>query len=274
MGLIRVWPGGTSISYPAGTPPKPGIKQEINGWTAASSRGLVRFLWSVNPDKLESGGLAITLTMGGRPESSAEWAAAREAFLKWLRDTGSLRWQWLTEWTANARPHMHLCVFNTGVSHNDIAVAWLKICAKHGWPASLAGQSVENLFDATGWLKYVAKHSARGVEHYQRETPPPGWEKTGRLWGYGSHKDFKWPREEPEDYSLTREQSLAFTVEFIELQAAQMIEAGVPAEFVLEWIERATEPPEKGAPPRGLSGWIDRYASRGLIESVTRAEGS
>lgn len=68
---------------------------------------------------------------------------------------------------------------------------WCEVASAYrpGW----AAQVVKPITGAEGWLKYLAKHSARGVRHYQRQGTPPGWTGTGRLWGHGGD----WPTIEP-----------------------------------------------------------------------------
>ncbi len=55
------------------------------------------------------------------------------------------------------------------------------------------------IWGLSGWLQYQAKHSSRGVRHYQRANVPEAWrEGTGRLWGVVGD----WPvREELVDVS-------------------------------------------------------------------------
>lgn len=54
-------------------------------------------------------------------------------------------------------------------------------------PCHWKAQHVERIDGPSGWMLYVAKHCARGVDHYQRATAalPPGWTTSGRLWGKG-----------------------------------------------------------------------------------------
>jgi hypothetical protein len=58
---------------------------------------------------------------------------------------------------------------------------WLSLAAAYG--AGEVGQAVVPITGALGWSKYLSKHASRGVAHYQRQGTPPGWTKTGRLWG-------------------------------------------------------------------------------------------
>jgi hypothetical protein len=68
---------------------------------------------------------------------------------------------------------------------------WCEVAGEYGalWGAQVAKQ----ITGPQGWLKYLAKHSARGVRHYQRQGVPSGWTGTGRLWRHGG----SWPVVEP-----------------------------------------------------------------------------
>jgi len=264
LGQVTVYPGGSSASFPSGSRHLRAKRGVIKGWTAAAARRMLMFLWSVDADALTGKGFAVTLTMGGRPNDSVSWAAARDLLVQWLRDHGSIRHQWLTEWTKQGRPHLHLCVYGDSITPEDLALAWLKISRKAGWPAEWKGQHVELLYDSTGWLKYVAKHSARGVDHYQRTDPPEGWETTGRLWGKGGD----WPRHEPFTIRLSTEQTWAYMGLFRSWQAARMRSEGVPEDIVRAY-EVGPAGPLSGGEPRGLSGWIPAYESAKLLLQVS-----
>ena len=269
MGLIRMLPNGSSISYPRRGPEVPAKRGRVRGWTAASARSNVRFLWSVESESLGEGGHALTLTMGGRPSTSVEWSTARARLLQRLREAETSRYHWVTEWTAAGRPHLHMALWNQGASSVDLALMWLEICDSMGWPATLSGQHVEDIFDATGWLKYVAKHSARGVQHYQRETPPEGWGTTGRLWGASRTG---WPRAEEEGVYLSAKQTARLREGFVLWQAQRMLDEGVPSATVDAYLENLDAPPEVGAPPRGVSGWIPWETARALVMDATEFE--
>lgn len=69
------------------------------------------------------------------------------------------------------------------VSGADLLREWLAVAGRYG--ATRAGQRIDPVAGELGWLRYLSKHAARGVAYYQRQGKPDGWEKTGRLWGYG-----------------------------------------------------------------------------------------
>jgi len=88
-----------------------------------------------------------------------------------------------------------------------VAEHWL--ASADGWGAGRSAQHVTPLWGLPGWLQYQAKHSSRGVRHYQRASVPEAWQNgsvpeawqkgTGRLWGVVG----EWPtREEAVDVDL------------------------------------------------------------------------
>lgn len=134
----------------------------------------------VDGDALGAGGGAFTLTARDRPPSAEEWTATRTQLMKRLRRAGMERGQWLTEFTRRGVPHLHGCVW--GVDGAEVVEHWLEVAGR--WGAGPAGQHVRSLDGLAGWLKYQAKHSSRGVRHYQRASLPAEWDKSGRLWGF------------------------------------------------------------------------------------------
>lgn len=106
----------------------------------------------------------------------------------------------MTEWQRRGVPHLHGCLyFPDGVSidADQVAEHWLGAAAD--WGAGSSAQHVTPLWGLPGWLQYQAKHSSRGVRHYQRANVPEAWRgATGRLWGTSGD----WPtREELVDVS-------------------------------------------------------------------------
>jgi hypothetical protein len=91
-----------------------------------------------------------------------------------------------------AVPHLHLVVFfpkdrlptyEACYPEDALRCLWLDVA--DGYQPELWGQDVKPVSDLVGWFRYLAKHAARGVHHYQRSlgTIPEGWQKTGRMWG-------------------------------------------------------------------------------------------
>lgn len=260
MPVVSILPGGTSGGHTYEGIRRPGKRGEVKGWTRGSARRLVAWLWSVNVDELpQAGGWALTLTSGVTPDTADDWSRARELWLDRMRLRGIDAYQWLTEWTARGRPHMHMAVYASGRFDIDALVAWLDICDQMGWVASARGQHIVPIDGATGWLKYVAKHSARGIVHYQRDGAPEGWEKTGRLWSSGG----SWPLEEAERHELT----VAQFGRFRELMQRHLIEdmeaRGVESQFVEDTRKRWANPEHGEA--QGVSGWIDGMVAYQLL---------
>jgi hypothetical protein len=113
------------------------------------------------------------------------------------------RFLWIVEWQERGTPHFHLALyFDQELDEFEqwkLLRAWVDVSVALG--SKLLSQTFEPISGARGWLEYLSKHSARGRMHYQRQGKPEGWEKTGRLWGYGGD----WPVVEPVKYQLDRE---------------------------------------------------------------------
>jgi len=267
--VIKIYPSGSSVG--AGTAPPwagyvPPKRGTVAGWSPGSSRRLVRFLWSVNPDALPPVGYAQTLTCGVTPDSAAEWASARHTYAQRLRRLGVDFSTWVTEWTAKGRPHLHLATFGQ-VSDRELLMAWLDVAESHGWQPLARAQHITPVVDSTGWLQYVAKHSARGVGNYQRQGAPAGWEKTGRLWG----KWGKWPEVEPVEYDVSDAVFLSYRDQLVSYGCDRLEAAGAPAELIASVRARFDDPVMGRF--LGASGWIpDTEAARLLSTAVASAE--
>lgn len=196
-----------------GCPGNGGARQNkrgnVNGWSASSVRRHIRWLWSVDVPALTGDGFGVTLTVRDTPADHGDWKKLREAFLQRLREAGCTRWHWVTEWQRRGTPHMHMAIYvpsgwlPPGSPTTDSAPTraalieawfintWCEVATDH--QPGRAAQVVKPITGPEGWLRYLAKHSARGVRHYQRVGTPPGWTGTGRLWGHGGD----WPTVEP-----------------------------------------------------------------------------
>lgn len=269
MPVVKIMPSGTSISsgyVPADIRDNQDKRGDITGWSDSAARRMIHWLWSINPDMLPDGGWAVTLTMGGTPDTSAEWLRARKSLVRFLQAHGVTLGQWLTEWTAKGRPHLHMCVFGSASTppHLDrlLGLKWLEICDSEGWPAVWGAQHIVKVHEMTGWLKYVGKHASRGVQHYQRLGAPVGWEKTGRLWGHWGD----WPVIEPILQELTHPEFLRYRAGFVDWQAKRMAAEGVPSEIVESYVAGKT--PLTGAPVRGVSGWMPDDVALDLLTEI------
>ena len=185
MARVTVLPNGVTASFPRfgpidGDPPKRGA---IGGWSVKTTRRLRRWFYSVDGDALDGHGYASTLTVRDLPPSAGAWGATRQRFLMRLRREGLVRGQHLTEFQRRRVPHLHGCIFLPEPGLEELVVEhWLEAAAE--WRPAAGSQVVKALWGLPGWLQYQAKHSVRGVRHYQRANLPPEWRTgTGKLWG-------------------------------------------------------------------------------------------
>ena len=199
---VTVLPNGVTASFvrsgPLAVEPPP--RGNVTGWSVQSTRRLRRWFYSVDGRQLTGKGFALTLTVLDLPPSAEDWKKTRERFMERLRRAGRIRGQWLTEWQRRGVPHLHGCVFfeeSSPVTASDLVEHW--VAAAADWSPRASAQHVTPLWGLSGWLQYQAKHSVRGVKHYQRSNVPEAWrEGTGRLWGAVG----EWPvREEVSEVS-------------------------------------------------------------------------
>jgi hypothetical protein len=188
-------------------------RQEVEGWTDASTRRNTRFLYSVDERKLAGlPGFAMSLTIRDCPPSADDWKKVRELFFMRLRRLGMVRAHWLTEWQRRGVPHMHAAIWFELDEHgwpplaSVIATHWIEVASAYG--AGLRGQNIKPITDSVGWFKYLSKHAVRGLGHYQRsaDSIPPGWKKTGRMWGHLG----EWPTIEPVRYTVGMDTFFAY----------------------------------------------------------------
>jgi hypothetical protein len=184
MPRVTIMPNGVTASCPRSGPlEQPAKRGTISGWSIQATRRLRRWFFEVDGAALDGCGYAFTLTVRDLPPSAAAWTATRRAFVERMRRDGMVRGQWLTEWQRRGVPHLHGALyFEDARDPADLEVAWLE--AAEAWRPGREGQSVMDLWGLPGWLQYQAKHSSRGVRHYQRASVPTAWKSgTGRLWG-------------------------------------------------------------------------------------------
>lgn len=234
MAKVSVGPLGVNAAVPGkpGTPPPPG--SETKGWSASSARRNKRFLQSIDPAGLWGVGIAVTLTVRETPDSAADWKRALDALTAQWRRWGLIRHHMVTEWQKRGTPHLHaVAYFDPDVVCRSIVggdgIRWVhgpmraadwqarmavtaQLIAFHttrvwsdrlapAWGASRKGQHVVEVMNPDRWAQYLAKHAARGADHYQRQrdTLPASWHTTGRLWSKGG----SWPtREEVYDTDM------------------------------------------------------------------------
>lgn len=195
--------------------PNPPKRSNIGGWSNAAARRNVRFLYSVREKDLNGLGFAVTLTLRDCPQSHVEWEKLRRRYIQRLRRMGMIRLHWVTEWQRRGVPHLHFAVWfpepEPGWEYAEVFQSltdhWLNAGAAD-YGAGDRGQFVTRINDAIGWFQYVAKHAARGAQHYQRsdDAVPKHWEKTGRMWGRVGN----WPVDEAMKFTIDRPGFFAF----------------------------------------------------------------
>lgn len=244
----------------------PPPRGEITGWTSGAVRRHTRFLYSVDTPKLTGHGYALTLTVKELPPSAEDWKKAREAWLDRVRRLpGFLRLHWVTEWQRRGVPHMHCAVyFETPLTSKDLpTLLWTLVCENRGWTALMGSQDSKSIDGAAGWLKYLSKHAARGVKHYQRMGKPEGWTKSGRLWG----KVGEWPVELPIRAELTREQGFRFRRLVKQWAIAQARTSGDWKR--VSYLRRLLKNNDRViSQVRGLSDWVPERVFLDLVECL------
>ncbi len=196
MPVLKSYPNGLSMGGRGGNP-APSKRGAIAGWSPAAARRNTQFLYSVQTSKLTGYGVALTLTLGVVPETSEEFTRLRRVYLVWLQRQGAIRYHFVVEWQERMVPHLHLAVYFqdpvTPVTRAVLMAKWVMMTSH--LRTSARGQDCKPIDGVTGWLKYLAKHAARGAKHYQRKAYalPDGWTRSGQMWGHGGN----WPVEEP-----------------------------------------------------------------------------
>ena len=152
---------------------------------------------------------------------------------------------------------------------------WCEVASEYR--PGLWGQRVTAIAGPVGWLKYLSKHAARGVRHYQRQGKPAGWDKTGRLWGKGGG----WPEVEPLRLLLTTNQGhrlrrlvKQYAIAQARAEALAYERAGKPAKAASKWdsvsyLRRMLKSSDQvlGA-CRGVSEWGSQEVVVGLALAV------
>ncbi len=174
---------------------------QVEGWSVGATRRNTQFLMSIREDELSGSGVALTLTLRDCPATAAEWHRLRKAWIERMRRAGMVRLHWITEWQRRGVPHLHAALWLPGHVY-DLSTpirSWCEVADFYG--AALRGQHARIIDGPVGWFRYLSKHAARGVKHYQRsfENVPEGWQsKTGRVWGHSGD----WPLTVPRKFGL------------------------------------------------------------------------
>lgn len=195
MPVLTILPhGGKGGVPPMKNSHKRALRGEVQGWSIGATRRNTEFLMSVVDQRLTGAGCALTLTVRDCPPTAADWHKIRKAWIERMRRRGFVRLHWVTEWQRRGVPHLHCAIwFPDEYAHHEAIRAWIEVAGKYG--AGLKGQHGAKIDGAVGWFKYLSKHAARGVKHYQRsaDNMPDGWKsRTGRVWGQSGD----WPLQE------------------------------------------------------------------------------
>ncbi len=157
----------------------------------------------------------------------------------------------------------------------QVKAAWLEIAAEYR-PAARA-QYVTPITGAEGWFQYTAKHAARGVQHYQRNGKPPGWEKTGKLWNKGG----EWPTVEAIKASITlgefwqvRRSVRRYAIAAARSEALRYERIGQPVKAAGAWrrvgyLRRMFKNPDRVmSSVRGFSDWAPGHVTMRMLEGA------
>lgn len=271
--LVTAYQNGATAGVSGDHVRTPGKRTAIKGWTASAVRRHTRWLYSIDAPALDASGFAVTLTVRDCPPDAAAWDATRKAFFKRMTRRGMIRYHWVTEWQRRGVPHLHCALyFPEGTTLLEalqmVLGAWIEVAAVYG--ASTASQDVKSIDGAVGWLQYLSKHASRGVNHYQRNGKPEGWETTGRLWGKGGD----WPVEAPMKFELERKAGYRFRRMVRAWSVAQARNTKPHPDPLLEKKRRKriawTKDMLKCSDPalsyvRGISGWVPDAVSMAFI---------
>lgn len=269
---VRIWPGGSSAGF-AGYGSADALRDRqkrgtIKGWSIGAHRRLLAWLWSVDARELAGvgDGWALTLTVGETPATAADWHSARRAFHKRLERAGVTMQHWVVEWTRKGRPHLHMAAYGPGDLSRVALVAWLEVCDAKGWPVLARAQHIVPISGLDGWLQYVSKHASRGIDHYQRQGAPEGWEKTGRLWGsFG-----EWPVVGAIELELHGPQFYRYRRLMYGYQRRRLIALGVKP-YRAKRIGGRARDQDKGA-FMGVSGWIPEDVALSFVDLASEVK--
>lgn len=265
MPVIDILSHGTTGGFPNMANPKPPVRSEIGGWSTSSSKRNTRWLRSVSTESLTESGYACTLTLRHCPASPNDWSKLRNAFFQRLRRLGVIRAHWVVEWQRRRVPHLHMALwFNQSDMSRTVIAQWCEL-TQHYDSKPLA-QTCKPIHQFVGWAEYVAKHSSRGMNHYQRckDARPEHWDKSGRIWGYfGDWKTYKPVRCEISQQAFYRYRR-ALKRFFIAKHRARR-----------EWkkvtfYRQSLKCPDRArSATRGVNDWIDHSTSLRIIYSVS-----
>jgi hypothetical protein len=161
-------------------------------------------------------------------------------------------------------PHLHLAAwFEDPRTPEHLLHPWLALAEPYG--ASRLSQHAAPIHDALGWAKYLAKHAARGIGHYQRNPAniPAEWHtRTGRVWGHvGTFPTVEATDEELTDATYYRARRI-----LLAHQAAQVRAQGNHAHA--RSIRRRLQMPEPASRTHALAGWLPAVDQARLLDHL------
>lgn len=239
----------------------------ITGWSPGTVRRQTKWLYSVEAGQLSGHGYALTLTMRDTPpDRDALDRAFRALMTRYSRVAGFVRLHWVMELQRRGTPHYHMAVYTSEPLPRrgwELVEHWLAVAEP--WGASWGAQKVEPLQDSNAWLRYLSKHASRSVAHYQRQGMPPGWDKTGRLWGHRGD----WPIvAEPMRFTLSREGWFRYRRLVRSWRLADARTARDPktrARRISSARRMLAAPSRERAEVRGTSEWIPEHVQIALL---------
>lgn len=218
MAKLRMMNYGCSLSFASGlsardmSEAQKHNKHANRGWTKATTRNLTNYLMSLDFPSVDGAPYAFTLTIPATCMDRVSSAELHGLLAAWLRRCrryyGMAHYYWLIEFTAQGTPHIHLTVWCHDTrqlydrrtrqyvmvdlppvtTQTLMLVEWIRLCETHDIPARMTGQLFRPVEDTPeAWLAYTAKHSTRGIEHYQRrlDNMPEDWQQHPRaMWGH------------------------------------------------------------------------------------------
>lgn len=217
----------------------------VTGWSRGSAQRNALFLQSVKPP-VGCLGIAVTLTCRTLP-SLSDWRSMVRTYCRFLSKSMVVScYHYVTEWQRRGVPHLHLVVY---LQIADTAWSTWMVLLRRFW-SDISDSAMQSNYaypvtDLVGWLQYVAKHAARGVNHYQRASLPEDWKglATGRMWGYGGN----WPERKEGKLSMSR----ADFVIFSRLLRKYMVKQGRPKRAMIQKKDSEL------TYPRGVFEWVD-----------------
>lgn len=265
MPTVSAYRNGSTAGM-AGGNPHPAKRGQVTGWSPGAVRRHTKWLYSVDSASLGGVGYAVTLTMRDTPRDADELHSMRRAWIKRIERMGASRVHWVIEWQRRGTPHIHAAVYfpDEVVAAEPLTYALLLIhwtgVADDLVGANLNAQHYDVIDGPLGWLKYLSKHAARGVAHYQRAGRPAGWERTGRLWGHGG----AWPVDEPMRWDMSREAYWRYRRLCRAWRVADARASGKPERIKYARRMLACPLPKLSA-VRGVSDWIPEAVSVAFV---------